>query len=55
MPANFLSAIDQSMLPVALLTIGRDLGDLTWIAWVMSGYLVAGTVARKKKGRGKRK
>lgn len=45
MPANFLSAIDQSMLPVALLTIGRDLGDLTWIAWVMSGYLVAGTVA----------
>jgi len=45
MPANFLSAIDQSMLPVALLTIGSDLGDLTWIAWVMSGYLVAGTVA----------
>ena len=45
MPANFLSAIDQSMVPVALLTIGRDLGDLTWIAWVMSGYLVAGTVA----------
>lgn len=33
------------MVPVALLTIGRDLGDLTWIAWVMSGYLVAGTVA----------
>jgi MFS family permease len=45
MPANFLSAIDQSMVPVALLTIGSDLGDLTWIAWVMSGYLVAGTVA----------
>ncbi len=45
MPANFLSAIDQSMVPVALLTIGQDLGDLSWIAWVMSGYLVAGTVA----------
>ena len=45
MPANFLSSIDQSMVPVALLTIGRDLGDLSWIAWVMSGYLVAGTVA----------
>lgn len=45
MPANFLSAIDQSMVPVALLTIGRELADLTLIAWVMAGFLVAGTVA----------
>ena len=45
MPVNFLSAIDQSMVPVALLTIGRELGHLSLIAWVMAGYLVAGTIA----------
>ncbi|HYF61013.1 MAG TPA: MFS transporter [Burkholderiaceae bacterium] len=45
MPAIFLGAIDQSIVSVALLTIGHALGDLTLIAWVMSGYLVAGTVA----------
>jgi MFS family permease len=45
LPANFLGAIDGSILPVALLTIGRSLGDVSLIAWVMAGYLVAGTVA----------
>jgi len=45
LPAIFLGAIDQSIVPIALLTIGRDLGDVSLIAWVMSGYLVAGTVA----------
>jgi MFS family permease len=45
LPAIFLGAIDQSVVPIALLTIGRELGDVSLIAWVMSGYLVAGTVA----------
>lgn len=45
MPAVFLSAIDGSIVPVALLTIGAALGDLSLIAWVMAGYLVAGAVA----------
>jgi MFS family permease len=45
MPAIFLGAIDGSMLPAALLTIGRALGDASLIAWVMTGYLVAATVA----------
>jgi MFS family permease len=45
LPAIFLGAIDQSIVPVALLTIGRELGDLSLIAWVMAGYLVAGAVA----------
>ncbi len=45
MPVSFLSAIDQSMVPIALLTIGRELGGLSLIAWVMAGYLVAGTIA----------
>jgi MFS family permease len=45
LPAIFLGAIDGSIVPVALLTIGQALGDLSLIAWVMAGYLVAGTVA----------
>ena len=45
MPAIFLGAIDGSILPAALLTIGRSLGDASLIAWVMTGYLVAATVA----------
>ena len=45
MPVNFLYAIDQSMVPVALLSIGQELADLPLIAWVMAGYLVAGTIA----------
>ena len=45
MPALFLGAIDGSIVPVALLTIGRALGDVSLIPWVMAGYLVAGTVA----------
>jgi len=45
LPAIFLGAVDGSIVPVALLTIGRSLGDVSLIAWVMAGYLVAGTVA----------
>jgi MFS family permease len=45
LPAIFLGAIDGSIVPVALLTIGRALEDVSLIAWVMTGYLVAGTVA----------
>jgi MFS family permease len=45
LPTTFLGAIDGSIVPVALLTIGRALGDVSLIAWVMTGYLVAGTVA----------
>ena len=45
LPAIFLGAIDGQIVPVALLTIGDALGDVSLIAWVMAGYLVAGTVA----------
>lgn len=45
LPAIFLGAIDGQIVPVALLTIGRALDDVSLIAWVMAGYLVAGTVA----------
>lgn len=45
LPTIFLGAIDGSIVPIALLTIGRALDDVSLIAWVMAGYLVAGTVA----------
>ncbi len=45
LPTIFLGAIDGSIVPIALLTIGRALEDVSLIAWVMAGYLVAGTVA----------
>ena len=45
LPTIFLGAIDGSIVPIALLTIGQALGDVSLIAWVMAGYLVAGTVA----------
>jgi MFS family permease len=45
LPAIFLGAIDTSIVPVALLTIGDDLGDLALLPWVVAGYLVAGAVA----------
>ena len=43
--AMFLAAIDQTLISVALLSIGRDVGDIDLMPWVMSGYLVASTIA----------
>lgn len=43
--AIFLAAIDQTIVAVALVSIGRDLGDFHLVPWIVSGYLVASTVA----------
>lgn len=41
----FVAAIDSTLVSVALLSIARDLGGTSLIAWVVAGYMVAATVA----------
>jgi EmrB/QacA subfamily drug resistance transporter len=43
--AVFLAAMDQTIVAVALLAIGRDLQDFSLAPWVVAGYLIATTVA----------
>jgi EmrB/QacA subfamily drug resistance transporter len=45
MLALFLAAVDQTLISMSLLAMGRDLGELDLMPWVMSGYLVASTIA----------
>lgn len=45
MLAMLLSALDQTLVSIALVSIGRDLGNLSLTPWVVSGFLVASTVA----------
>lgn len=41
--AMLLAALDQTIVATALPTIGRDLGDLQNIAWVVTAYLLSST------------
>jgi EmrB/QacA subfamily drug resistance transporter len=45
MLALFLAAVDQTLIAMSLLAMGRDLGNIDLMPWVMSGYLVASTIA----------
>src|SRR3569623_2068259 len=39
----FLGSIDQSILASALPTIGRELGDVHNLPWLITAYLIAAT------------
>jgi EmrB/QacA subfamily drug resistance transporter len=45
MLAMFLSALEQTIVAPALPTIGRTLGDVENLSWVVTAYLLAATVA----------
>jgi len=39
----FLGSVDQSILASALPTIGRDLGDVHHLPWLITAFLIAST------------
>ncbi len=43
MLAMLLSALDQTIVATAMPTIGRDLGDVAHLPWVVTAYLLAST------------
>ncbi len=45
MMAMLLGALDQTIVATALPTIGRDLGDVSHLPWVVTAYLLAATSA----------
>src|SRR3954471_18906521 len=45
MLAMFLSALEQTIVAPALPTIGRTLGDVDNLSWVVTAYLLANVVA----------
>src|SRR5262249_24722297 len=44
MLGGFLSAVNQTIVASALPTVGRDLGDLHNLSWVIISYLLSSTV-----------
>ena len=43
--AILMGALDQTIISVALPVLSAELGGFDWLAWVVSGYLVAVAVA----------
>ncbi|TDR93875.1 MDR family MFS transporter [Enterovirga rhinocerotis] len=45
MLAMFLSALDGTIVATAMPTIGRELGDVQHLPWIVTAYLLASTIA----------
>ena len=50
-PAMFLGALDQTIIAAALPAIAGSLGGLSYLAWVVTAYLLSATVAAPLYGR----
>ena len=50
-PSMFLGALDQTIIATALPAIAGSLGGLSYLAWVVTAYLLAATVAAPLYGR----
>ena len=50
-PSMFLGALDQTIIAAVLPAIAGSLGGLSYLAWVVTGYLLAATVAAPLYGR----
>ena len=50
-PSMFLGALDQTIIAAALPAIAGSLGGLSYLAWVVTGYLLAAAVAAPLYGR----
>jgi len=47
----FLGALDQTIVSTALPTIGRSLGDVENLPWVMTAYLLTATAVTPLSGK----
>src|SRR6201997_5748213 len=50
-PSMFLGALDQTIIATALPAITGSLGGLSYLAWVVTAYLLSATVAAPLYGR----
>ena len=50
-PSMFLAALDQTIIAAALPAIAGSLGGLSYLAWVVTAYLLAATIAAPLYGR----
>jgi EmrB/QacA subfamily drug resistance transporter len=50
-PAMFLGSLDQTVIAAALPVVARSFGGFTYVAWIVTGYLLTATIAAPIYGR----